>query len=322
MAILSGLGMLGANGERAVQAYLEELAVSTGAIGVMIARNLDGRFLIESIQVTPQILREGDLVVLENAIDITSPESPETRGPGRIEADVIGFSPLRSLLLIPFSPVRESNLATVIFSNREINTPSSALVGLARGLEILIDCSLDYERQRRGFEDQLAILGDRAQRDPLTELLNRRGFLEMIQHESDRLARNPAPTSMLLFDLDDLKLVNDRDGHDVGDEYLKRFARQLKDNLRAMDIVGRLGGDEFAVIAPHTTRTQAEELSQRLHRIFDSRNTPVSIGVASLESGHSSLVSLLTLADQEMYADKASRKLAKENLSAPKSAIG
>ncbi|WP_298208287.1 GGDEF domain-containing protein [Ferrimicrobium sp.] len=302
------IGVLGNSGENALTGLLEQLMTAAGAMGVMVARRLESRYLIERVRVVPRILREGDVIEFENAVDLSTAVPIEPDGPGRIFSDYIGFSPLASLYLVPFEATRDDSLATVIFSNRELRCPRQTLVAMCRMIEFTITMGTEYERQVRSLADQLAILGEQASNDPLTQLLNRRGFLEVLQREASRLSRNPAPMAILLFDLDGLKSVNDLYGHEAGDDYLIKFARTLRDNLRAMDVVGRLGGDEFALLAPQTDRINAEELARRLRRLFDARRLPVSIGVAAFEGEKMSLAALLSQADQAMYADKAQRK--------------
>ncbi|WP_298338582.1 GGDEF domain-containing protein [Ferrimicrobium sp.] len=302
------IGVLGNSGESALIGLLEQLMTAAGAMGVMVARRLESKYMIERVRVVPRILREGDVIEFENAVDLSTAVPIEPSGPGRIFSDYIGFSPLASLYLVPFEAARDENLATVVFSNRELRCPRPTLIALCRMIELTIAMGIDYERQVRSLADQLAILGEQASNDPLTQLLNRRGFLEVLQREASRLSRNPAPMAILLFDLDGLKSVNDLYGHEAGDDYLIKFARTLRDNLRAMDVVGRLGGDEFALLAPQTDRINAEELARRLRRLFDARRLPVSIGVAALEGEKMSLAALLSQADQAMYADKAQRK--------------
>src|SRR3569832_81410 len=98
-----------------------------------------------------------------------------------------------------------------------------------------------------------------SQTDPLTGLLNRRGFLAEASRRIARRARQPEPASLLYIDLDNFKLVNDVHGHRAGDEALRRFADILRDNSRSGDLVGRLGGDEFVVWLDGMDESVAEE---------------------------------------------------------------
>ncbi len=91
-----------------------------------------------------------------------------------------------------------------------------------------------------------------ARTDGLTGLLNARAFEEASSREVERSRRYQYPVSLIYLDLDDFKLINDREGHKTGDDLLVELARILTANLRSSDIIGRLGGDEFVVLLPET----------------------------------------------------------------------
>jgi diguanylate cyclase (GGDEF)-like protein len=154
-----------------------------------------------------------------------------------------------------------------------------------------------------------------ARTDPLTGLLNRRAFLEEMSRHIDRLDREDQPGTLLFADLDDFKPVNDRLGHEVGDQVLQRTANILRNTVRPSDLVARLGGDEFALWmngADHMTAAErAEHLCTEVPRELgevagDSVRSPsVSIGIATREAGsHEPVDNLLRRADQAMYAVK------------------
>ena len=115
-----------------------------------------------------------------------------------------------------------------------------------------------------------------ADMDVLTPLLNRRAFLREIKRMAAFAQRYGSPASVVFFDLDGFKAVNDRFGHAAGDEALKAVAERLLANVRESDLVGRMGGDEFAVLlvqADHeTAASKAETLAGAV------RNTPVQFG--------------------------------------------
>ena len=109
-----------------------------------------------------------------------------------------------------------------------------------------------------------------ASTDYLTGLLNRRAFLENALTLCARAARRREPVTLLMFDLDQFKSINDRFGHAVGDEVLRVFAQVVRKSMRASDIIGRLGGEEFAAIVPEPIgnrrphrRTHARPSSRR-----------------------------------------------------------
>jgi diguanylate cyclase (GGDEF)-like protein len=154
-----------------------------------------------------------------------------------------------------------------------------------------------------------------ARTDPLTGLLNRRAFLEEMARHIDRLDREDEPGTLLFIDLDYFKPVNDRLGHEVGDQVLVRTADMLRKAVRPSDLVARLGGDEFALWmngADHMTAAErAEHLCTEVPRELreiacDGGPTPtLSIGIATREASVQEPVdSLLRRADHAMYEVK------------------
>ena len=151
--------------------------------------------------------------------------------------------------------------------------------------------------------------------DALTGLLNRRVFDEMLCLEG---RKELLPLSLLLIDLDDFKQVNDRFGHQAGDEVLSCVGRLLKEGCRGTDVVARYGGEEFAVLLPNTTMARAEEIGRRLLRrlanhvfVFGERSLQVtaSIGAATLAKSNAIAVDqLITRADQALYRAKREGK--------------
>jgi diguanylate cyclase (GGDEF)-like protein len=148
--------------------------------------------------------------------------------------------------------------------------------------------------------------------DPLTGLLNRRGFFEATGALMTHNRRRMAAVSVLAFDLDHFKSINDRYGHAVGDAVLQMFAKLARDTLRASDVVGRLGGEEFVAVLPSTlaeAAVAAERVRTALAAASLDRNgqritATVSIGVSS---GPPTVAVdlLLTRADEALYRAKA-----------------
>ncbi len=151
-----------------------------------------------------------------------------------------------------------------------------------------------------------------AMSDPLTGVLNRRGFE---RNASKRLSQSEddATGALLFIDLNEFKGVNDQFGHEVGDELLKIAAERLRTGLRSCDIIGRPGGDEFVALVPDVDHGTAEKLARRLTSALEAPYgikgeklvCVASIGLALYPDNANTLTGLLREADQAMYRAKA-----------------
>jgi diguanylate cyclase (GGDEF)-like protein len=148
--------------------------------------------------------------------------------------------------------------------------------------------------------------------DPLTGLWNRRQLATRLQEELARALRHRTPLSFLLLDVDQLKQLNDRAGHQAGDDALRRVADAIRRSCRRSDVPARYGGDEFAVLAPATAGVDAAALAERICvavREYSDSGPPVSvsIGVADLTDLPTSELhdELATAADRALYLAKA-----------------
>jgi diguanylate cyclase (GGDEF)-like protein len=132
--------------------------------------------------------------------------------------------------------------------------------------------------------DELAELSET---DPLTRLLNARGFATRLQAEIQRARRYREPLSLLFLDLDGLKVINDKFGHRAGSQALREAAAVIRGELRETDTGARWGGDEFTVIAPNTNKDPATLFAERIRAGIAEHVTewPVtaSIGIATLD---------------------------------------
>jgi diguanylate cyclase (GGDEF)-like protein len=153
-----------------------------------------------------------------------------------------------------------------------------------------------------------------AMTDYMTGLYNRRGFLEVAQELIDTQRRKGESVTVLMFDLDHFKSINDRFGHDAGDDALRMFAATASGNMRGDDIIGRLGGEEFAAILPGNAAT-AVMVAERVRTAFENAgaiisghcmNATVSIGAADIAAEKADLAALLTQADRALYQAKSS----------------
>jgi diguanylate cyclase (GGDEF)-like protein len=150
-----------------------------------------------------------------------------------------------------------------------------------------------------------------AETDRLTGIYNRRYFELSLEAEVQRAQRYGSPLSLLLFDVDRFKELNDRHGHLVGDQVLKRLVRQCEANLRTSDVLCRYGGEEFAIIAPETSAAAAAALARRVRQDVEAmrldyiaETVTISVGVAEWEPDFSKKEDFIGAADWALYAAK------------------
>src|SRR4051812_10302275 len=156
-------------------------------------------------------------------------------------------------------------------------------------------------------------LADAARTDALTGLLNRRGFQELMEVETERALRSSRPLSIVVGDLDHFKHLNDRFGHAAGDLALRRFGEIASQASRRIDAVARIGGEEFALLLPDTEQHAAYLLAERLRRAAKEPSAAgsregelptMSFGVASFPTHAADAEALMHAADQALYAAK------------------
>lgn len=150
--------------------------------------------------------------------------------------------------------------------------------------------------------------------DYLTGLSNRHHFMAQGKVELSRAIRYDTPLSLLMFDIDFFKKVNDTYGHQVGDTVLQAVSKVCQDTMRQVDVVGRLGGEEFAVIFPETRSDEALEVAERLREAIAKTEVTipvglpihltVSIGVTTLSNKDVNIDMLLHQADKALYEAK------------------
>jgi diguanylate cyclase (GGDEF)-like protein len=147
--------------------------------------------------------------------------------------------------------------------------------------------------------------------DPLTGASNRRHFLEQAKAEISRAKRQGLPLSVIMLDIDFFKSINDRFGHETGDQVLVALAATIHATLRGGDIFARMGGEEFIVMLPGQGLQQAMQMAERLRLLIAQNTVPgcparitVSAGIAGLENASEEVVDLLRRADQGLYRAK------------------
>lgn len=149
-----------------------------------------------------------------------------------------------------------------------------------------------------------------ARTDSLTGTANLRCFLERLQLERERAARNGRPLTLAYIDLDNFKQVNDEEGHAAGDRLLHFFAQTVRQETRSVDLLGRVGGDEFCLLMPETDSEQARSvlvrLQEKLGDTFREQGHPVtmSVGVVTFLKPPLTVDEMIGAADAAMYEAK------------------
>jgi diguanylate cyclase (GGDEF)-like protein len=152
--------------------------------------------------------------------------------------------------------------------------------------------------------------------DPLSDIHNKRYFLDYLDRELARSIRHHRPLSLALFDIDRFKEINDQFGHLGGDQVLRELADVVKKTVRREELFARYGGEEFALVWPETTREKAVLLSDRVRKLVESHSfsynensfrLSISLGVITTEGEPSlTLTDLVRQADEKLYLAKQS----------------
>ncbi|MBX9961831.1 MAG: sensor domain-containing diguanylate cyclase [Burkholderiales bacterium] len=169
-------------------------------------------------------------------------------------------------------------------------------------LSTILQAELNAAEQTRRSEK----LQVEAMTDQLTGLYNRRGWDRLLASEEERCMRYGHPAAVLIIDLDDLKTVNDTQGHAAGDALIVRASATLRSVARTSDIVARLGGDEFGILLAEVDRSNAQTFLKRVRTALSEANVKASIGLAMRDPAVG-LVGACLAADKLMYEEKHSR---------------
>jgi diguanylate cyclase (GGDEF)-like protein len=158
------------------------------------------------------------------------------------------------------------------------------------------------------FKDRLISLENEANIDPLTKLYNRR----MLEHTLNKYKVARKKFSLILFDIDHFKSINDKYGHSVGDEVLIQIADIIKSNTKEKDKCIRYGGEEFLIILPDIELDEAGKISERIRKLVESSKSPIeenitiSLGVSAYPITSNDINELLIKTDKALYASKES----------------
>jgi diguanylate cyclase len=171
----------------------------------------------------------------------------------------------------------------------------------------------DFASNKQALEETNQVLKVLSRTDRLTSLNNRGYWEECLEHEFNQLQRYAKRSTLIIFDIDHFKKVNDTNGHQAGDEVIRIVSDQLASSLRKTDIPGRYGGEEFAIIMPETIEKHAFIYCERLRKEIESTvviydeieiKFTISFGICESSDHHCDYQNWLERADQALYQAK------------------
>jgi len=242
-------------------------------------------------------------VLEQRVIAVVDAEDPDA---DPAEATLLRGDGMRGLVMLPLIAKGEA-IGVVELASKGPPVSESGPITLARTMAHEAAMALENARLYETARDL-------ADRDPLTGFFNHRYLHERLSEEVVRAVRTRRPLSVVMLDLDDVKLVNDTFGHLYGDRVLVHVANLMRSTLRASDVAARYGGDEFALVLPETGR---EDAAMAAERILDAlRASPfaadgrqplplgASIGIATHPKDGRSATELIAVADAGLYGSK------------------
>jgi diguanylate cyclase (GGDEF)-like protein len=230
---------------------------------------------------------------------------PDTEFGGIYNSDFLRKLGLKSGLILPI--VTRNTTIGIIFLNQCTVSQEWGIGDTARlgTLADLVAVSIENALLHAKIE-KLSVT------DGLTGIANRRKFDEKFQEEFERAKRYQEPLSLLVFDLDYLKKINDTYGHPAGDEAIKAIGLVLDQSSRSIDLAARFGGEEFCLLLPNTDLELASQIAERIRekinkiQVEGPGNISVSVGVAAFTGNETDPQQLFQKADQAMYKAKQS----------------
>ncbi len=246
-----------------------------------------------------QALSNNEVVHTTKCVDFFSQILPSI--PINVLESFFKTSDVESIIIVPILPNQEQEGVLLVYSSRDDikQNEINFLKLFAHQIEQAIVIAGLFEKVKK-----------QAVTDPLTELYNRRYFEESLYREIDRSKRQNQPFSIISIDLDYLKKINDKYGHQFGDLAIQTISKVLKQNARSVDIPSRFGGEEFNILLPGIDSVGAKLAAERIRVAIASEkiNTigqiTASIGVVTFLEHTDNPDELLELADQAMYKAK------------------
>jgi diguanylate cyclase (GGDEF)-like protein len=297
----AALGMAFNDMATQLEARIRELANERGRV-----RDAIGRFgdALAATHDPFALLR----VIVESAVEATGAKGGRLVVDGKVIETAGDPGNGDRALVIPLG--NEGRESGILYLTPKGNDFSDEARELAHWLGSQASVALENARLHRLVERQ-------ANTDGLTELPNRRHFEEALEGEISRAERFGGSLALILADLDDFKQVNDRYGHQAGDDVLQTFADILRATVREIDLPARYGGEEFAVLLPQTDLEGAQRLAERLCKALAARPMPThpgalvavtaSFGVAAFPDSPTP-AALFAAADEALYRAKRSGK--------------
>ncbi len=191
-------------------------------------------------------------------------------------------------------------------ATRTLEDGDKIQLGSATILKFTYQDEIDQDFQRQMFES--------ASRDALTQIYNKRFFVERLQSEFAFAQRHSAPLSLIIFDIDHFKKVNDTYGHLAGDYVLAELAKVITPSIRSEDVFARYGGEEFVIMSRSTDPPSAAVVSERIRAaidaydfVYEGQKLPVTISVGLASMPHGSIkepADLVAQADRALYEAK------------------
>lgn len=209
-----------------------------------------------------------------------------------------------------FSPV--SNSCNLMYQDIVI-TPLHSLSGSISHIAIQVNDVSETARNRIHLRETNQHLSEISRKDGLTGLFNRAFWEQSLKEEFSRLSVIDRTSSLVIFDIDHFKKVNDTYGHHSGDEVIRHTASLLRKTARSSDVCGRFGGEEFTVLLPNTNQEQAFNFAERLRTSIEKEcvmvenkpiNFSVSIGVCEYKCSFENHTQWLKSADAALYIAK------------------
>ncbi len=215
-------------------------------------------------------------------------------------------------------PLRDAEgfvLGTLCITDSRARQLTDAQVGALEDLARQVERLFELRLQHSQLLDVLTQLDHLAVHDPLTGLVNRRMLIDRLEHALDRSRRGGEPPVVYFCDLDGFKAVNDRLGHQAGDEVLMEVADRLRALMRPADTVARIGGDEFVVLCEDLPADHRKAVAERIRSAtatpFPTAAGPAQVGLSigmAEASPEQDAAAILDQADRGMYSDKVNRR--------------